>query len=175
MQIFKKHAKLTYLFIWKSMLQSVILLWKCAFWPWMFVFVMVCETRPLPVYPIVFRHAGLPVGRKQSIFHVIHHHVCSFLLVSLIWQPVCAQVWGGGAGEKNPLQYFEFGLQCLVQPLGVNPTYSTFNFDKEYLYGYETLVFATSGILSMHKQLVTLQRESKLEITSYDPFKLYDI
>ncbi len=30
LQIFKKHAKLTYLFIWKTMLQSVILLWKCV-------------------------------------------------------------------------------------------------------------------------------------------------
>ncbi len=30
------------------------------------------------------------------------------------------QVWGGGAGEKNCLQYFEFGLQYL------DPTYSTF-------------------------------------------------
>ncbi len=28
---------------------------------------------------------------------------------------------------KKRLQYFEFGLQYLVQPLGVNPTYSTFN------------------------------------------------
>ncbi len=36
------------------------------------------------------------------------------------------QVWGGGAGEKKRLQYFEFGLQYLVQTLGVNPTYSTF-------------------------------------------------
>ncbi len=36
------------------------------------------------------------------------------------------QIWGGGAGEKKRLQYFEFGLQYLVQPLGVNPTYSTF-------------------------------------------------
>ncbi len=36
----------------------------------------------------------------------------------------------------------------------------------------ETLVFATSGILSMHKQIVTLQRERKLEITSYDPFNI---
>ncbi len=35
------------------------------------------------------------------------------------------------------------------------------NFDKEYLFGFETLVFATSGILSMHNQLVTLQRERK--------------
>ncbi len=90
LQIFKKHAKLTYLFIWKTMLQSVILLWKCVFRPGMSVFVMVCETRPLPVYPIVFRHPGLPVGGKRCVFHFIHRHVRSFLLVSLIWQPVCA-------------------------------------------------------------------------------------
>ncbi len=38
------------------------------------------------------------------------------------------------------------------------------NFDKEYLFGFETLVFANSEILSMHNQLVTLQRER-------DPFK----
>ncbi len=37
LQIFKKHAKLTYLFIWKTMIQSVILLWKCAFRPGMSV------------------------------------------------------------------------------------------------------------------------------------------
>ncbi len=35
------------------------------------------------------------------------------------------------------------------------------NIDKKYLFGFETLVFATSGILSMHEQLVTLQRERK--------------
>ncbi len=35
------------------------------------------------------------------------------------------------------------------------------NFYKEYLFGFETLVFAASEILSMHKQLVTLRRESK--------------
>ncbi len=84
LQIFKKHAKLTYLCICKKMLQSVILLWKCVS-----VFVMVCEPRPLPVYPIVFRHAGLPVGVKHSVFHAIHHHVRPFQLVSLIWQPEC--------------------------------------------------------------------------------------
>ncbi len=33
------------------------------------------------------------------------------------------------------------------------------NFDNEFIFGFETLVFATSGILSMHNQLVTLQRE----------------
>ncbi len=36
------------------------------------------------------------------------------------------------------------------------------NIDKEYLFGIETLVFATSGILSMYNQLITLQRESKI-------------
>ncbi len=35
------------------------------------------------------------------------------------------------------------------------------NFDKEYLFGFETLDFATLGITSMHEQLVTLQRERK--------------
>ncbi len=38
------------------MLQSVILLWKCAFQAGMSVSVLVCATRPLPVYQIVFRH-----------------------------------------------------------------------------------------------------------------------
>ncbi len=87
LQTFRKHVKLTYLFIWKTMLQSVILLWKCAVRPGMSVFVMVCETRPLPVYPIVFRHPRLPVAGKHSVFNLIHCHVRSFLLVSLIWHP----------------------------------------------------------------------------------------
>ncbi len=90
LQTFRKHVKLTYLCIWKTMLQSVILLWKCAFRPGMSVFVMVCETCPLPVYPIVFRHPGLPVGGKHSMFNLIHRHVRSFLLVSLIWHPAHA-------------------------------------------------------------------------------------
>ncbi len=115
LQIFKKHAKLTYLFIWKTMLQSVILLWKCTFRPGMSVFVKVCETRPLPVYPIVFRHPGLPVGGKHSVFNFIHRHVSSFLLVSLIWQPVCVSSLRRRGWLKKCLQYFEFGLQYLVQ------------------------------------------------------------
>ncbi len=49
--------------------------------------------------------------------------------------------------------------------------WSSLNFYKEYLFGFETLVFASLGILSIHIQLVTLQRERKLEIVSYDPFK----
>ncbi len=32
---------------------------------------------------------------------------------------------------------------------------------KNNIFGFETLVFATSGILCMHNLLVTLQRESK--------------
>ncbi len=91
LQIFKKNAKLRCLSEKKkTMLQSVILLLKCAFRAGMSVSVLVCETRPLPVYPIVLRHPELPVGGKHSVFHVIHHHVRSFLLVSLIWQPACA-------------------------------------------------------------------------------------
>ncbi len=39
--------------------------------------------------------------------------------------------------------------------------WQSLNFYKEYLFGFETLVFATSGILSMHKHLVTLQRVLK--------------
>ncbi len=38
--------------------------------------------------------------------------------------------------------------------------WQSLNFDKEYLFG-ETLVFATSGILSINNQLVTPQRGRK--------------
>ncbi len=31
--------------------------------------------------------------------------------------------------------------------------WQSLNFDKEYLFGFETLVFATSGFLSMNNQL----------------------
>ncbi len=58
----------------------------------MSVFVMVCETRLLPVYPIVFRHPGLPVGRKRSVFNFIHRHVHSFLLVQLVNLATCVCV-----------------------------------------------------------------------------------
>ncbi len=88
--------------------------------PGMSVFVMVCETRPLSVYPIVFRHPGLPVGGKHSVFHFIHHHVRSFLLVSLIWHPARASsLRRRGWWKKKHLQHLT---------MFVNPTYSTFNF-----------------------------------------------
>ncbi len=139
LQIFKKHVKLTYLFIWKTMLQSVILLWTCAFWPGTSVFVMVCETRPLPVYPIVFRHLGLPVGGKHSAFNFIHRHVCSFLLVLLIWWRACeSSLRRRGRVEKTLSNILN--LDCNTK---FNPTHSTFNCGKNavisvllYYYNY---------------------------------------
>ncbi len=57
--------------------------------------------------------------------------------------------WGGGGGWGGvKLGFFRRAWQNL-------------NFYKEYLFGFETLVFVTSGISSMHEQLVTLQREIK--------------
>ncbi len=72
----------------------------------MSVFVMVCETRPLPVYPIVFRHPGLPVGGKRRVFHFIHRHVRPFLLVSLIWQPARASSLRRRGWWKKPSPIF---------------------------------------------------------------------
>ncbi len=42
-------------------------------------------------------------------------------------------------------------------------------FDKEYLFGFETLVFATSGSYLCTISLILKEKE-KLEIASYDPF-----
>ncbi len=77
---------------------------------------------------LYFGTPGLPVGAENGAYFISFIVMCrSFLLVSLIGNlRVASRVWGGGAGEKKRLQYFEFGLQYLVQPLGVNPTYSTF-------------------------------------------------
>ncbi len=49
--------------------------------------------------------------------------------------------------------------------------WSSLNFYKEYLFGFETLVFATSGIVSMHNQLVTLKEKAKYPpVSSQSPF-----
>ncbi len=48
-------------------------------------------------------------------------------------------------------------------------TWQSLNFYKEYLFGFETLVFATSEILSAQSACNTPKR--KLEITLYYPFK----
>ncbi len=105
------------------MLQSVILLWKCAFRVGMSFSVLVCVTRPLPVYPIVFWHPGLLVGGNHRVFH-FSHGSCQGRCARSCWCRQSGnlrvrQVWGGGAGWNNPLQYFEFGLQYLVQPLSI--------------------------------------------------------
>ncbi len=87
------------------MLQSVILHLKCAFLVGMSVCVLVCETRPLPVYPIVFRHPGLPVGGKHSIFN-FSHGSCQTKGVSSIINLVCVKSEEEGLGEKNPSSIF---------------------------------------------------------------------
>ncbi len=56
-----------------------------------------------------------------------------------------------------PTQWRRHVGACLNEPF--QGAWTSLNFDKEYLFGFETLVFATLRILSMHKQLVTLQRE----------------
>ncbi len=56
LQIFRKQAKFAYLFLWKTMLQPVILFWnvhsvsECLFLFWTVWF------RPLAIYPVVFQH-----------------------------------------------------------------------------------------------------------------------
>ncbi len=95
------------------------------------LFVMVCETLPLPVYPIVFRHPGLPVGGKHSIFNFMHRHVRSFLLVSLIWQPACAssQRRRGWWKKTSPIFWIWIWIWTAIPSSTaryVNPTYSTF-------------------------------------------------
>ena len=49
--------------------------------------------------------------------------------------------------------------------------WTSLNFYKEYLFGFETLVFATSQIFFMHQELVTLQREEKFEFHHMTPLK----
>ncbi len=42
---------------------------------------------------------------------------------------------------------------CLNEPF--RKAWQSLNFNKEYLFGFETLIFAALQILYMHKQLVT--------------------
>ncbi len=50
--------------------------------------------------------------------------------------------------------------------------WQSLNFDKEYLFGFETLVFVTSGILSMHTGILSMHNQLViLEIAPSDPFK----
>ncbi len=45
-----------------------------------------------------------------------------------------------------------------MEMLQLLPYLETHSFYKKYLFGFETLVFATVRILNMYNQLVTLQR-----------------
>ncbi len=56
-----------------------------------------------------------------------------------------------------PLRDIDMWGVCLNEAF--RTAWTSLNFDKEYLFGFETLVFVTSGILSMNNHLVTLQRE----------------
>ncbi len=71
-----------------------------------------------------------------------------FYLCVFIWAELC----------KSPRDVDMWGVFKMSR---FRRAWMSLNFDKEYLFGFETLVFATSGIVSMHNQLVTPQRESK--------------
>ncbi len=105
MMYWHKFQPLTYLFIWKTMLQSVILLWKCAFRDGMSVSVLICITRPLPVYPIVFRHPWLPVGGKYSVFNLSS---CALVPVGVVNLATCVCIKSEeeGPGGKKPSPIF---------------------------------------------------------------------
>ncbi len=68
--------------------------------------VCVCYGLWNPPTASVFRHPGLPVGGKHSIFHFIHRHVRSFLLVSLIWHPARASSLRRRGWWKKPSPIF---------------------------------------------------------------------
>ncbi len=67
--------------------------------------VLVCETHPLPVYPIVFQHAGLLVGGKHFIIYVyfISFIVSALVLVGVVSLATCVRIKSeeGGPGEKT--------------------------------------------------------------------------
>ncbi len=48
--------------------------------------------------------------------------------------------------------------------------WQSLNFDKEYRFGFETLVFVTSWILVKICFYHYKKKKGKLEIASYDPF-----
>ncbi len=98
--------------------------------------------------------------KKNIIFHILY-------IIVLLYAP---SFWNAPIFTKLIVLRREAcsdwpAIQCVVirwMPHAENLSGGhgrVFNFYKEYLFGFETLVFATSVILSMHKQLVTLQRE----------------
>ncbi len=125
LQICKKHAKLTYLFIWKTMLQSVILLWKCAFRA-------ECLCLLWFVKPAHCQFTQLYFGTPSCQLAENTAYLISFMSCELVPVGVgnlCVhQIWGGGAGEKKPSPIFWIWTAIPSSTARwVNPTYSTFN------------------------------------------------
>uniref|UniRef100_A0A8C1KEM8 ADAM metallopeptidase with thrombospondin type 1 motif, 12 n=1 Tax=Cyprinus carpio TaxID=7962 RepID=A0A8C1KEM8_CYPCA len=89
-----------------------------------------CKTRPCLQWmssPWYFGTLGCQLAENTAYFiSFIIKWLVPVCVVNLA-TCVCVKSEEEGPGEKPPLQYFEFGLQYLVQPLGVNTTYSTFN------------------------------------------------
>ncbi len=115
LQIFKKHAKLTYLFIWKTMLQSVILLWKCAFRPGMSVCYGLWNppTASLPNCISIPRVASW----RKTHFISFHSSSCALVPVGFVNLATCVCVKSEEEGLVK---------KTLSNILNLNPTYSTF-------------------------------------------------
>ncbi len=114
LQIFKKHAKLTYLFIWKACYSPLKM---CI--PARNVCVCYGLWNPSTAsLPNCISAPGLPVGVKHSVFNLFHLHVRSFLLVSSIWQPVCASsLRRRGWVKKNVSNILNLDCQSYIQHL----------------------------------------------------------
>ncbi len=123
LQLFKKRAKLTYLFIWKTMLQSVILLCVPGQNVGLFFGLWNPPTASLPnciSAPRVTSWRETPRISFQSSSYVLD-------LVGVINLATCAClcVWGGGAGWKKPSTIIWFWA-VIPSSTTVNSTYSTF-------------------------------------------------
>ncbi len=90
------------------------------------------------------RVASWPKTQRISF----HSSSCALVSVGVVNLASCACLKSEEEGlvKKKRLQYFEFGLQYLVQPLGVNPTYSTFKL---------TIITLVSNKLPQHLALST--------------------
>lgn len=61
--------------------------------------------KKVAVYYFIYKINTINVKKKKKKAEQLNCQAYSFVFVLSIWQP---------AGEKNPSQYFEFGLQYLV-------------------------------------------------------------
>ncbi len=77
----------------------------------MSVSVLVCETRPLPVYPIVFRHPGLPVGEKHSVISC-HSSSCALVPVGVVSLATCVCVKSEEEGQVKKTLSNILNLDC---------------------------------------------------------------